>query len=301
MRAKRTKGIVLFQVLVIVAIFSTLVLLAVAASQQAVRQTYQLQQSVEQQLALYSARNHLVLSLLTTPWLGPAAAETGWNFYGQPYNWILPSNSAFLAIDYQAKIISQDEAGLISIHSPGDNLRKLLLARGVASTQADSMLKTLADAQQLYHQTLPGQSSQQQYPYLRLQNKAELAQLPNWNPEVVAYLSDDIVFENLLFNPASAPDRILTALLPTAQADIIHQWRIASEFTIDKFSSITGIYGDEILSLYPGRTLQITIGSNVSSASLSSRISIDPYHPQRPVVMHHEWQGGYHEQSNGIN
>lgn len=293
------RGIVLFQVLVIVAITSILVLLAVAASQQAVRQTYQLQQSVEQQLALYSARNHLLLSLLTTPWLGPAASAQGWNFYGQPFSWQLPNSPAYAAVNYRVTVINQDESGLISIHSPGANLTKLLLANGVSSLQANNMLTSLQQAQQLYPSPA-GQSVHHNYPYLRLQNTAELAQLPHWDDTVVAKLADKIVFTNLLFNPASAPDSTLSALLPAAQADIIRQWRATSEFSLDRFSALTGIYSDEIQSLYPGRIMQLTINSDLASASLSTRVSLDPYHPRQPVVIHYEFLGRFHYQHNGI-
>lgn len=293
---RHPQGIVLFQVLVIVAVFSMLVLLAVAASQQAIRQTQQMQQSVEQQLALYSARNHFLLALLTNQRMGEAATANGWNFYGQPFDWALPATQAFLAVGPSVRVINQDEAGLLSVHAPGDAFKTLLAAQGLSSSRVNELFSTLKTAQQAYYRSTMLQNPRSDYPYLYIQSAAELAALPGWDFELVQRLQPFIVFENLIFNPASAPDPLLRALLPAAQADIIANWRAASEFTLEKFSALTGIYGDEVLSLYPGNTIQLTLISSQNSASLSSRVTIDPYHPVRPVVIHAEHQGGSHEQ-----
>lgn len=270
------KGMALFQVLVMVGIFSTLLLLMNSFSQQSVVQTQQLQTTTEQKLKLYSAQKRLQYQLLTQPWVQGASSELSkvWNFYGTPFQYALlgaePQDSDIL---YKL----QDLSSLFNWQIPPEQLVNLLERYGTDKHQAEAMRKQLLDAQILVNKLAVGRQVNSNYPHLPFYHQDEVMQLPLWSEALVQQLSPWMNLYSQSFHPFNVPDELLPALLSASQVDIIRQWRQQGDYSTAKFSQLTGIQQDDIVSFYPGPAIRIEVSQENSDMVLVTELKLTPY------------------------
>lgn len=270
------KGMALFQVLVLVAIFSTLLLLMASFSQQSVLQTQQLQETTEQKLKLYSAQKRLHYQLLTQPWVQGASSDLSkvWNFYGTPFQYALPG-AAPEDSDIFYKL--QDLSSLFNWQIPPEQLVKLLENYGIDKHQAELMRKQLLDAQTLVNKLAVGRQVDSSYPHLPFYHQDEVAQLSLWSEALVQQLSPWMNLYSQSFHPYNVPDELLPALLSASQVDIIRQWRQQGDYSTAKFSQLTGIQQDDIVSFYPGPAIRIEVSQDNSDMVLVTELKLTPY------------------------
>lgn len=275
---KRDRGIALFQVLAMSTIISLLIILAMRSSQQNISQATKLEQHTRKQHAIRSAFKFLQYQLLTKDWLGEGTGESdiGWNFYGKDFTLTLPQSPEFAEIDYQISVSIQDQEGLIDIHTSPATLRLLLGKVAPHSTdQHEAMVNSLMRSQQLYSEQEGLQA--QTKPMMQLQHLSELNFIDNWDETSVKAVSPYVTIYGSKLNIAMAPDFLLPLLLTQVQAQTIKQWRLENAFNLDSFSSLTGIYGDELFSLYPGQYLFITMTDNTSGIRAGAMLKLATY------------------------
>lgn len=270
------KGMALFQVLVMVGIFSTLLLLMTSFSQQSVLQTQQLQTTTEQKLKLYSAQKRLQYQLLTQPWVQGASSELSkvWNFYGTPFQYALPGATPQ---DSDIFYKLQDLSSLFNWQIPPEQLVNLLEGYGTDKHQAELMRKQLLDAQTLVNKLAVGRQVNTNYPHLPFYHQDEVAQLPLWSEALVQQLSPWMNLYSQSFHPYNVPDELLPALLSASQVDIIRQWRQQGDYSTAKFSQLTGIQQDDIVSFYPGPAIRIEVSQDNSDMVLVTELKLTPY------------------------
>jgi hypothetical protein len=270
------KGMALFQVLVMVGIFSTLLLLMSGFSQQSVIQTHQLQSITEQKLRLYSAQKRLQYQLLTEHWVQRVNATEmkSWNFYGQPFKF---ASTAVASAQSDLTYSIQDLSSLFNWQIPQQELVNLLEMQGVKKAQAQAMRQELIDAQTLIGKLAMGRKITSKYPHLPFYHQDEVAQLTQWSETVVQQLSPFMNLYSQSFNPFNLPDEMLPALLSASQVDIIRQWRQQRDYTSTKFSLLTGIQQDDLVSFYPGPAFRIEVSQDDSDMVLVAELKLTPY------------------------
>ncbi|MCC5824609.1 hypothetical protein [Alkalimonas sp.] len=257
-RASAQQGVALFQVLLMTAIFSILLLVMVAGVQQNQRQVQRLLDASQQQLQLYSAMNQLSFALLTQEWQGPDSGEQlyGWNFYGYPFDWALPpgldadESTTDDAVQF-IEVRLQDINGLLDLRFPSQLHLQWLQQQGIDSLGANTMLNTLGDAQR------PESAARLPFaaPGFYLQHVSEVMAVPGWSQLDSSSLWQLSRVQGDEFNYLTAPDPLLAALLPPAQFDILRQWRQQGSVDRFRFTELTGIEPDEGATFFPGREL----------------------------------------------
>jgi type II secretory pathway pseudopilin PulG len=282
----RQYGMALFQVLVMVGIFSTLLLLMVSFSQQSVEQTQQLQNAAEHRLQLYSAQRQLQFQLLTQPWGDNKSPQ--WNFYGAPFKYQLPDGQ-FADTSYKI----QDLNSLLNWQFPGAQLVKLLENSEVNHNEAQRMVKQLADAQTLADKLATGQQVNSAFPHLPFFHQDEIARLPLWSESLVRQLAPSMNLYSQSFHPYNSPDHLLPALLSAGQVDIIRQWRQQGVYSTAKFSQLTGIQQDDIVSFYPGPAFRIEVRQDHSDLVLVEELKLEPYRKVPLVRFSHYYTQSY--------
>jgi hypothetical protein len=257
----RHRGVALFQVLLICVIFAVLLTVVASYTQQSIGQAQQIQEATHQRLALYSAANYLKFQLLTQQWLGQESGETrfAWNFYGHPFRLNLPEHPAYEALGYQAQVSVQDHEGMLSLTSPPDCLEWLLQQQGKTAYEAGQMRSALVEGQKWLRPNAPASLLQEGSLNLTVQHPSELLAFPGWTPELIEQVASSTTTLTGILNPAQMPDALLPCLLPEGQVDIIKAWRQGGEYSIFRFSSLTRIVDDEVLSLYPGAFQRLTL------------------------------------------
>ncbi|SEA29620.1 hypothetical protein [Alkalimonas amylolytica] len=269
------RGIALFQVLLMTAIFSMLLLLMVASVQQHQRQVQQLLDASTQQLALYSAANTLSFALLTEEWQGPDSGEQayGWNFYSYPFDWFVPASSEGSQDNHSQAVVAiearlQDLNGLLDLRFPSPLHQQWLQQQGIDSLSASQMVNTLRDAQR----SEPAARLPFAAPGFHLQHASEAIALPGWQPMADSQLWQYTRVLGDEFNYLTAPDPILAALLPPAQFDILRQWRQQGRVDRFRFSELTGIEPDEGATFFASRELIMVLRLGQQQRQLQLRI-----------------------------
>uniref|UniRef100_A0A486XV54 General secretion pathway protein K / Type II secretory pathway, component PulK n=1 Tax=Rheinheimera sp. BAL341 TaxID=1708203 RepID=A0A486XV54_9GAMM len=257
-----------------VSIISILLLLAVGFAQQSLRQTQQVQEALQQRLALYSAVNNIQLKLLTSHWYDQSQLGDI-NFYAHPFRYNLSEDSPELTVTLQ------DQNGLLDIRYPFPEIARVLQHFEIDATRANRLVSSLRAQQQTAYDPLNTNRFR-----LQLQSFAELANLPGWNIEILDKIKPFITLNGGTFNPAQAPDELLAILLPPSQSAIIRQWREEGQFTIRNFSALTGIVEDEIVQLHPGDTVLLTV-KNQYGLQLQRLVKLSPY-LNEPVIYYRQ-------------
>lgn len=270
------KGMALFQILVMVGIFSTLLLLMASFSQQSVEQAQQLQETTEQRLNLYSAQKQLQFRMLTELWVGgdTSTEANPWNFYGAVFKYpLVNAGSQQSDITYRVQNLNS----LFNWQMPQQELVKLLENHGIDKNEAQRMRQQLIDAQTQVNKLGVGQQVNSAYPHLPFYHQDEVAQLPLWSESLVQHLSPYMNLYSQSFNAFNMPDALLPALLSASQVDIIRQWRQQRDYSAAKFSQLTGIQQDDIVSFYPGPAFRIEVSQDNSDMVLVTELKLTPY------------------------
>jgi type II secretory pathway component PulJ len=278
--SKKKSGFALIQILIITSIFSVLLLLMVAFSNQAIKDALRIQQVHAERLNLYSAANDLLFLLLTKDWY-QAASLSYVNFYGYPFQLNIPDTSADKAIFARIQSVS----GLLDLRAADTELQKWLEFNHVNSATARQLINQLNDAQR------PDRGRQQQtVNALYFQHLSELNTLDAWSPELIKQLKGVSRLHGDEFNLYLAPDELMAALLPAAQFDIIRRWRQEGSYNINSFRSLVGHELAEQVSLFSSLELNISISAAQSTQQLHLQVKIQP-NDEEPVKIYSRWWG----------
>ena len=274
-----TQGMALFQVLLITAIMSLLLLIMAAFTQQSLQQARQVQQVTAAYTKLYSAANQLSFALLTEEWLGPESGQEryGWNFFGQPFLWQPPTTDTDDSADLAEPLIVtlQDVNGLLDLRFASEELKRYLQAEGFDAASVQQAVTELTNSQQ-YIGKLSAGIANEHWPYLQLQHLSELQHIPGWDAEKVAKLANYSRFIGEEFNIALAPNSLLATLLPPTQFAIIESWRQEGSFDHYKFMELTGITEAEGASFFPGMLFIISISDQQRRYKLTLTVRVEP-------------------------
>ncbi|PTB83253.1 hypothetical protein C9928_04095 [Pseudidiomarina aestuarii] len=259
----------LFQVLLIVAIISLLLLIVVANSNQSVRQAQQLQDVTEQRLALYSATQFVDLQLLTSNWglideENEARVLPPLNFYGYPMTVPLPERPSYAALKGTIQLQLQNVDSLLSLNSPSQELVDLLELRGIPNTRAQLLVSNLRD----YLQREQG---------LHIQTPWDVQQVPGWTRNDIERIRDVVTARGGIPNYAHAPDALLPVLLRSGLAASISAMRASGAYSQARYSELTGEYDDAVVSLFPGNEQRVTLTVEESGLTVEREMNFDTY------------------------
>jgi len=273
----RQQGIALMQVLLMVGIISILLLIMMHSTRQHLNQVDALQQQLDQHFELYSVETDLQFALLTTnisfPEQTPNEWSQQWNFYGKP----------FQVGDYQVELINLKS--LVGLNRSPGPVRQLLMAYGASELQANRMVETLNDWQTVPELRREDRLGTDYGAGLPIQHLRELESLPGWDHELVTAIEPWInAWEPYAFNPAYAPDALISVVLTDAQFDILQQMRAEERFSRQEYMAITGDEEDEFTSYLPGPEYRIIIRRADEEISLV-RVTDGVFapHQRRPV------------------
>lgn len=251
------EGMALLQVLLFSAMIVILAMQIARSGHSQVVIAQGFQDRVSATLALRSQEAELLYALSTYSWsprlrqdesLEQSALPRRWNFHGQPFE-LAPGVTATI----------QDDAGLVSIFRGGNATRveSILSAELGSRSAATAARKALVDAQGYDRADKSGQFFQSEYEVLK----------------VLSRFGDSRSFEGLFtrmpygdFNPMTAPDRVLRALLSERVASAIIEKRQAQGLTEQQFSSLTGIVENDGISFWPSGRFRITLVSEFQTA-----------------------------------
>ncbi|CAM5217430.1 hypothetical protein [Alishewanella longhuensis] len=276
-RELHVKGIALIQVLLITAIFSTLLLIVQANVQQSLRQSQQILDATEARLNLYSTANELSFALLTRYWVGDNTGETdyNWNFYGQPFTWQGLTAKANTSLDAQHELLPnttveiQDIAGLVDLRTASAELTTLLQQAGYSALQAQQKQATLLAMQHYTRvQGLPFLA-----PGIKIQQLSELSAYDFWPAKLKTKGAAQFRTTGSAFNFYTAPNTVLQQLLPAAQFAILQRWRAEGPVSMQRFTDLTGKEPDEWSTFSPGRILKLHIRQG--EQHLSMQLTLD--------------------------
>lgn len=262
-------GMALFQVLLIVAIISVLLLIIIANSNATVSQAQRLQQQTEERLAMYSAQNFIDQQLLTNRWSAPADEnETrqlpSLNFHGQAMTVQLPERVSYRSLAPEVVLKLQNLSSLLNINTTSQLLVDTMILRGIEPARAQLLLNNLRDY------------TQREYA-VHLQTANDLLGVPEWTRADIDRIRDLVSAESGLFNPAHAPDALLPVLLRSGVAASISAMRASGDYDINAYSSLTDDYGNEVQSLFPGSEQRVTIEDPKSGLISQRELQFDTY------------------------
>lgn len=284
------RGIALFQVLLITAIVSVLLVIISANASYSVSKAQLSSDRLDAKLDTYSAWSDFQFRLLTESWFqGRLSTVPDANFYG----------SEFSFNNVQVKLRSQ--SSLLYIGTKGVLLRHLLQRRGVDESRAKLLVDTLSDwsdndgQRRLLGAEAESYSSDGIPPNLPIQHIYELELIKGWDKALVNDIKPFITMQpNGILNPAFMPRELMTYYVSDGKADILEGLRQQDEFSIEKFSQITGIVEDEFLRLSPSSRLVLhlerTSKNNEFNTYMHAVFDVFPYESDPIVIRETEWR-----------
>ena len=263
-------GMALFQVLLMVAIISVLMIIMSKQTQSTVQQAQLLQDRVERELALSSAAAYVDSLLLSNDWLmsrnNPQSPLHQINFYGQPHRIPLPQRAAYEPLGPSLALQLQNEASLLDLNFRTNDIEPLLLQLGKSPLQARQMvdeLRTfLRESEQIY-----------------FQNVADLAHLASWTVEDVASIRNLTSVSAPLFNPVWMPNELLPVLLTPEQADTIRALRKSNESSAGLLQGFIGEVDAADTGTFPGIAQRMRLTDERSGLELYREVDYRPRHP----------------------
>lgn len=266
----RQEGMALFQVLLMVAVISVLLIIMSQQTRSAVEKAQSLQDRIERQLALSSAAAYVDSLMLSNDWLlsanDPNSAIYDINFFGQPYTLALPERESFNLLGGEVRLELQNEASLLDINFRTNDLEPLLIELGTAPLRARVMVEELKAFLREPNQVF-------------FQNIADLAHLPSWSVADASAIRDFTSINAPIFNPVWMPNELLPVLLTPEQADIIRSLRKSNESAA---GLIQDFYGEEDASdsgIFPGITQRVKLTDQRSGLTLYRKVDYRPRHP----------------------
>lgn len=276
MSLQRQRGMALFQVLLMVAIISVLLIIMSQQTQSSVARAQAMQDQLETQLALESSAAYLDSLLLSNEWLSARDDESHplhhLNFYGGSMSFTLPERSAYSALNYQVRLELQNEASLLDINFRPNDVQQLLIAIGVEPLQAEAMIRELKDYLQ-------------QPDSMLIQNIGDLMQLSLWDVAIVEKITPLVSVNAPSFNSVWMPDELLPILLSQGQADTIRSLRKNNEITaglIQEFSSERDVLDSGV---FPGVSQRVRLTAEETGLQLYREVDYRPRHPS-PLRRH---------------
>ncbi|MGQ4276503.1 hypothetical protein ACQ5ES_05600 [Pseudidiomarina sp. E22-M8] len=266
----------LFQVLLMVAIISVLLVIMSQQTRSSVERAQAMQEQARLQLALDSTANYLDALLLSNNWLlargQPEHPLAEINFYNYPQSLAVPERIAYRPLGDAVTVQLQNEGSLLNINFETENIEALLRALGVEPRQAELMMAELRDWLQQPDQ-------------LFFQSFSDLAHLPSWTMAEVELIRPYTTLEVAIFNPAWAPDQLLTILLTQGQADTIRALRKSNDNAVGMLQEFINLRDALDSSIFPGEQQRIRITAEPSGLQLYRRIDYRPRHPI-PLRLH---------------
>tara|TARA_Y100001963_G_scaffold159849_1_gene265698 strand:- start:2482 stop:3348 length:867 start_codon:yes stop_codon:yes gene_type:complete len=274
------KGVALVQVLFIAAILSLMALYFTQTSRQQISIASDLQDKVQAELLLTTWQNELIYALLTQSVIDMGTEKDSdnqiarhWNFYGKAFS---PVENVTMRI--------QDIYGLLSLSTAGgqQEFSNMLRLAGVADNQVTKVTAALEDWQGMHskiYQSRRNDSGRNMF----MQSLSELKLIPgitDINDEQFAELSNAVTsLPNVTFNPLTAPDFRLKALLPAALATKLITLREAGQLDAASYIALTGLTDYEALSFVPGQRFIVEV-SVTSGGAVAKRRFICYIRPQ---------------------
>ncbi|WP_460859845.1 hypothetical protein [Rheinheimera gaetbuli] len=250
------QGIALFQVLIIAAMLSVILL----SMQHKARSQLALAEAVQNRasllLQLETIQSKVELAIIT----GDSSGFIGWNLHNQPFT------------DQGFTIQIQDFSGLYSISSFGNyHIGSLMQKFGKSESEALSIIAALnawqkkADASSRALQ-LAGQPQR----HAPLQSLVELTAIPGITPQLYHDISPFItLYQRPFFNPMLAPEAILHTILAPELVQQIMQLRSSGDLTPNMFWRLTNIEPDDTISYSTGPGYRIVISQQDSTVKVS--------------------------------
>lgn len=267
---QRQQGMALFQVLLMVAIISVLLIIMSQQTQSSVRQAQQLQDQVEKELAMSSAAAYVDSLLLSNDWLMSRGNQQSplfnINFYGEPRRLKLPERPAYDALGGEVLLAIQNETSLVDLNFRTNDLEPLLIHLGKTPSEARAMvqeLKTfLIEPEQIY-----------------FQNVADLAHLTNWTVQDVAEIRSLTSVSAPIFNPVWMPNELLPILLTPEQAATIRSLRKSNESYAGLLQDFFGSADSTDSGVFPGIAQRIKLTDQTTGLELYREVDYRPRHP----------------------
>ncbi|MEA3587714.1 prepilin-type N-terminal cleavage/methylation domain-containing protein [Pseudidiomarina sp. 1APP75-27a] len=272
----KQQGMALFQVLLMVAIISVLLLVMSQQTRSSIERAQAMQDQAELQLALESSANYVDALLLSNDWLiarnQPDHPLAGINFYNYPQTLRLPERAAYRPLGLRVTVQMQNEGSLLNVNFETVKLRQLLLNLGVNSTRVDLMITELRNWIQQ-----PGQ--------LFFQSFSDLAHLEHWDMQDVELIEPYTTLFADVLNPAWSPDEVLAILLTQGQADTIQALRKSNENAVGMLQEFIELRDALNSDIFPGRQQRMRITAEPEGLQLYRRIDYRSRHPI-PLRLH---------------
>jgi len=274
------RGIALVQVLLIVAVLSILALYFTQSARQQVHNATLMVDKAQAYVELQSAEANVLYALLTeqkNPEQTPSAQSqvliSKWNFHGEEFNY-----------NPQVSVAMQDLRGLLNLHYPNkQRLTQLLTYSGLNDYDAQLMSRQIIQWQQLDGRTdsLPNNITAR---HAAIHDIAELIHLGLAPTQLNALRANTTQYKKGAFNPMTAPNSLLNALLAKDVASHVIMLRQAKQLTVREFVQVTGFNESDDIILYPSNLFKVTLNAQVGEARVQKIIY---YHLQptgKPVV-----------------
>jgi len=283
----RQRGIALIQVLLITGILGLLMLQMGLTAREQVARAQALADRAELHLAAQSRESALLYSLLTEPLVQDPQSDNpyaaAWNFRGVPF-----------VVDGITFTI-QDESGRMRVpDQDGAEFEQLLQGLDVAPDRARRLTRELLELQGSRVQTRAlGEADRAQaspdgglYP---LQDLGQLRLLPTMDAALFARLRPLLtLYPTPGFNPTTAPQELLAALLTGSQATGLVDARTAGAVDALTLWKLTGSQADEttVLAPGPGLTVRLEMGLRQAHTTRTTTFMVRPYQAEAVAV----WQ-----------
>lgn len=273
------RGIALIQVLLIVAVLSILALYFTQSARQQVHGATQMVDKAQAYVELHNAQANVLYALLTEQKDPEFSSSTNnplvnsWNFHGAKFSY-----------NNQVTVALQDLRGLLNLHYPKkQRLTQLLTYSGLNDYDAQLASQQIIDWQSLGTRSdyIPSNVTARR---AAIHDISELKHLGLKQPQLQALQANTTQYKKGAFNPMSAPDYLLNALLSSDVAQHVIMLRNTKQLTVREFAQVTGFAESEDIILYPSHLYKVTLQAQVGEAIVKKVIY---YHLQptgNPVV-----------------
>lgn len=270
---KRSNGIALIQILIIVSVLTIIAIYFTKTAQMQVKMATWSNDKAQAEVNLRSDKAELLFELLTQKKLNVESDNASitankWNFYSEPFS-----------ISSQVIIQMQDLAGLINIHYPERlALKQLLVYGGMQEIDAVHWVESLLDYQdgdKLERQN--GNENGFINGKIRNGNIPDISEVKHFGlpPSITGLLlSNTTMYRIGYFNPATSSIELLSSLSGNNNATQAVMMRRETPFDPVKFAEIIGIEQSDDLFFYPSNNLAIDFVSTVGYASISRKIVV---------------------------
>jgi general secretion pathway protein K len=268
------------QVLLIVAVLSILALYFTQSARQQVHNATLMVDKAQAYVELHNAEANVLYALLTEQKDPTFSRQSNsnplvnsWNFHGELFKY-----------NDQVNVVIQDLRGLLNLHYPNiSRLTQLLTYSGLNDYDAQLTAKKIIEWQSLDTRTdyIPSNIIAR---HAVIHDINELKHLGLKRAQLQALQSNTTQYKKVAFNPLTAPDSLLNALLSADVAQHVIMLRNAKQLTVREFAQVTGFEESEDIILYPSNLYKIALQAHVGEATVKKVIY---YHLQptgNPVV-----------------